>query len=214
MTAVLYRRERALLQYIIQFQEGNGYSPTLREMAKAMDRRSPATIHNLIRSLVDKGYIQKVDGNNRTLKILQKDKLGVILGNVARAVGPTISLPLMGYIAAGSPLEPHSDPEATLEIASTMIAGKKTSYALQVKGNSMIEDGILDGDYVVIEKSDIADNGDIVVALVNDNLATLKRFLKEDGRIVLMPANRDMEPIYPTELKIQGKVVGLIRRFS
>lgn len=214
MTAVLYRRERALLEFIIQFQEANGYSPTLREMAKAMDRRSPATIHNLIRSLVDKGYVQKVEGNNRTLKVLNKDKLGVILGNVARAVGPTISLPLMGYIAAGSPLEPHSDPEATLEIASTMIHGKKTSYALQVKGNSMIEDGILDGDYVVIEKSDIADNGDIVVALVDDNLATLKKFFKRDGRIVLMPSNRDMEPIYPTEIKIQGKVVGLIRRFN
>ncbi len=214
MTAVLYRRERDLLQYIIQFQEGNGYSPTLRVMAEAMNRRSPATIHNLIRSLVDKGYIQKVDGNNRTLKVLNKDKLGAILGNITRAVGPTIALPLMGYIAAGSPLEPHTDPEATLEIASTMLAGKKTSYALQVKGNSMIEDGILDGDYVVIEKSDIADEGDIVVALVDDNLATLKRYMKENGRIVLMPANRDMEPIYPNDLKIQGKVVGLIRRFN
>ncbi len=214
MTAVLYSRERALLQYIIQFQEGNGYSPTLREMALAMNRRSPATIHNLIRSLVDKGYIQKVDGNNRTLKVLQKDKLGVILGNTPRAVGPTLSIPLMGFIAAGSPLEPHTDPEATMEIASTMLAGKKTSYALQVKGNSMIEDGILDGDYVVIEKSDVANEGDIVVALVDDNLATLKRFLRQDGRVVLMPANRDMQPIYPTELKIQGKVIGVIRRFN
>ncbi len=214
MTAVLYSRERALLQYIIQFQESNGYSPTLREMATAMNRRSPATIHNLIRSLVDKGYVQKVDGNNRTLKILNKDKLGVILGNTPRAVGPTISLPLMGFIAAGSPLEPHTDPEATMEIASTMLAGKKTSYALQVKGNSMIEDGILDGDYVVIEKSDTADEGDIVVALVDDNLATLKRFMRQDGRVVLMPANRDMEPIYPNDLKIQGKLVGLIRRFN
>lgn len=214
MTAVLYSRERALLQYIIQFQESNGYSPTLREMASAMNRRSPATIHNLIRSLVDKGYIQKVDGNNRTLKILRKEKLGLILGNTSKAIGPSIALPLMGFIAAGSPLEPHTDPEATLEIASNMIAGKKTSYALQVKGNSMIEDGILDGDYVVIEKSDIADEGDIVVALVDDNLATLKRFIKRDGRVVLMPANRDMQPIYPNELKIQGKVVGLIRRFS
>ncbi len=120
----------------------------------------------------------------------------------------------MGFIAAGSPLEPHTDPEATLEIASSMLAGKKTSYALQVKGNSMIEDGILDGDYVVIEKSDIADEGDIVVALVDDNLATLKRFIKQDGRIVLMPANRDMQPIYPNDLKIQGKVIGLIRRFN
>lgn len=214
MPAVLYKRERELIKFIMQFQEQHGYSPTLREMADAMNRRSVSTIHSLIRSLVDKGYIQKVDGNNRTLKVLQKEKLGEFLGNTPTALGPTISLPLMGYIAAGKPLEPHVDPEATFDVASSMISGKRTAYTLQVKGESMIEDGILDGDYVVIEKSESARNGDIVVALVDEGLATLKRYYLKDGQVVLKPANATMEPIYPKIVTIQGICVGLVRKFK
>jgi repressor LexA len=213
MPAVLYRKERELLNYIIQFQEQNGYSPTLREMADAMNRRSVSTMHALIRTMVDKGYIQKVDGNNRTLKVLKKDSLSN-LGAVPHAMGPSVALPLMGYIQAGLPLEPYTDPEATFSVASTMLSGKKTSYVLEVKGSSMIEDGILDGDYVVIEKSEIAKNGDIVVALVDNSLATLKRFYKESGKVVLKPANAAMDPIYPKDVKIQGIVVGLVRKFQ
>lgn len=214
MTAVLYRRERELLTFIWQFQERNGYSPTLREMADAMNRKAPSTIHSLIRGLVEKGYLQKVDGNMRTLKILRKDQIGALIGERVRGVGTTLSLPLMGFIAAGQPLEPHTDPEASLDVASSMISGKRTSYALQVKGNSMIEDGIFDGDFVVVEKTDVCNEGDIVVALVDDSLATLKRFYKKDGRIVLMPSNSEMEPIYPNECRIQGVVTGLVRKFS
>ena len=152
MTAVLYRRERELLTFIWQFQERNGYSPTLREMADAMNRKAPSTIHSLIRGLVEKGYVQKVDGNMRTLKILKKEQLGALIGEKMKGMGTTISLPVMGFIAAGAPLEPHTDPDASMDIASSMISGKRTSYALQVKGNSMIEDGIFDGDFVVVEK--------------------------------------------------------------
>ena len=136
------------------------------------------------------------------------------MGSTPKAIGPTLTLPLMGYIAAGQPLEPHSDPEATFGVASNMLTGKRTSYVLQVKGSSMIEDGILDGDFVVIEKTETAKNGDIVVALVDDSLATLKRFYKEGDRIVLKPANSTMEPIYPKEIRIQGVVVSLVRRFN
>lgn len=214
MTAVLYRKERELLNYVIQFQEQHGFSPILREMADAMNRRSVSTMHALIRSLVDKGYIQKVEGNSRTLKILKRDNIGILLGGTPKAIGPTITLPLMGYIAAGKPLEPYTDPEATFPVASDMISGKKTSYVLQVKGSSMIEDGILDGDFVVIEKTETAQNGDIVVALVDDNLATLKKFYREGERVVLKPANSQMDPIYPKDLKIQGVVVSLVRRFN
>ena len=214
MTAVLYRRERELLNYIVQFQEQHGYSPILREMADAMGRNSVSTIHALIRSMVDKGYVQKVEGNTRTLKVLKRENIGLLMGSTPKAIGPTITLPLMGFIAAGKPLEPHTDPDATFPVASTMISGRKTSYVLQVKGNSMIEDGILDGDFVVIEKTATANNGDIVVALVDDKLATLKRFHKEGDRVVLRPANSQMDPIYPNELQIQGIVVSLIRRFG
>lgn len=213
MTAVLYKKERELLNFIIQFQEQNGYSPTLKEMADATGKRSVSTVHALIRTMVDKGYVQKVEGNLRTLKVLKKDSLGK-LGPNSKTTGPSISLPLMGYIAAGKPLEPYSDPEATFSVASSMLSGTKTSYVLQVKGRSMIEDGILDGDYVVIEKADLANNGDIVVALVDESLATLKRFYKEGDQVVLKPANSTMEPIYPKQVRVQGICVGLIRKFN
>lgn len=213
MPAVLYRKERELLRFLMQFQETHAYSPTLREIADALGNRSVSTIHGVIRSLVDKGYLQKVEGNSRTLKILRTEEVKRLLGNITENKGPSLSLPLMGFIAAGQPLEPHTDPEATFEIASTMITGKRTSYVLQVKGKSMIEDGILDGDYVVIEKTDAANNGDIVVALVDEGLATLKRYYQEAGRVVLRPANSEMDPIYPNSVRIQGIVVGLVRKF-
>lgn len=208
MPGVLYRKERELLEYLAQFQKIHGYSPTLREMADATGHRSVSTIHTIIRNLVDKGYIQKVDGNARILKILDESIIPTMSG-----VQPSIELPLMGYIAAGKPLEPHTDPNATFQVSASMISGLKTSYVLQVKGDSMIEDGILDGDYVVIEKVNDAQNGEIVVALVDDNLATLKRFYRENGKIVLKPANSKMDPIYPNTIRIQGRVVGLVRRY-
>ncbi len=210
MAGVLYRREREILQYIAQFQRQYGYSPTLAEIAEATGHRAPSTIHALIKTLVEKGYIQKVDGNTRVLKIVNDKVTSSMFGSSA-----SLDLPLMGYIAAGKPLEPHTDPNATFQISASMISGKKTAYVLQVKGQSMVEDGIMDGDYVVVEKSNEAANGDIVIAIVDDMLATLKRFYKDnDGKVVLMPANRNMDPIYPHTIIIQGKVVGLVRRFQ
>ncbi len=210
MPGVLYRKERELLTFLAQFQNKNGYSPTLREMADATGHRSVSTVHAIIRNLVDKGYIQKDDGNSRVLKIKDENSIALI----AKEVTPSVDLPLMGFIAAGQPLEPHTDPNATFQISASMLSGKNTSYVLQVKGESMIEEGILDGDFVVIEKVNTAINGEIVVALVDDNLATLKKFYKEDGRVILRPANSRMDPIYPNTLKIQGRVVGLVRKYS
>jgi repressor LexA len=208
MPGVLYSKERAVLEFLVQFQAKNGYAPTLREIAQATGHKSVSTIYVLIRSLVDKGYVQKVDGNSRVLKVKDESIISKFMGTE-----PSIEVPLMGYIAAGQPLEPHTDPNATFQVSASMLSGKTTSYALQVKGESMIEDGILDGDFVVIEKVQEARNGEIVVALVDDNLATLKRFYKEGERIILKPANAAMEPIYPKSLKIQGRVVGLVRRY-
>ena len=208
MPGVIYRKEREVLEFLAQFQRQNGYSPTLSEIAEATDHRAVSTIHTLIRSLVEKGYIKKVDGNTRVLKIMDEKVGSAMLGS-----HPAIEIPLMGFIAAGKPLEPHTDPNASFTISASMISGKKTAYALQVKGNSMIEDGIFDGDYVVIERTNIAVNGDIVVALVDNNLATLKKFFNENGKVVLKPANAEMDPIYPNSLLIQGKAVGIIRKF-
>ncbi len=208
MPGVLYKKERELLEYLAQFQRQHGYSPTLKEMADATGHKAVSTIHAIIRSLVDKGYVQKVDGNSRVLKIMHEN-----IASSTLTVSPSVELPLMGFIAAGQPLEPHVDPNATFQVSASLISGKKTAYVLQVKGESMIEDGIFDGDYVVIERVQQATNGEIVVALVDDNLATLKRFYKEGDRVILRPANSTMEPIYPKTLRIQGRVVGLVRKF-
>lgn len=208
MAGVLYRKERELLEYLSQFQSQYGYSPTLAELAQATGHSSKSTVHAIIKSLVEKGYIQKVDGNTRVLKIIE-DRVK----QAAHGISSSIDLPLMGYIAAGKPLEPYHDPNASFQVSASMISGKKTSYVLQVRGNSLIEDGILDGDYVVIEKMHNVSNGDIVVAIVDDNLATLKKYYLENDKVVLKPANSQMEPIYPNSLVIQGKVVGLIRKF-
>jgi repressor LexA len=208
MAGVLYKKERQVLEFLVQFQSKHTFAPTLREIADATGHRSVSTIHVILRNLIDKGYVQKVDGNARVLKIKDANVISTFMG-----VEPSIELPLMGYIAAGKPLEPHTDPNATFQVSASMLSGTKTSYVLQVKGESMIEDGIMDGDYVVIEKVDNASNGEIVVALVDDNLATLKRFYTEEGRVVLRPANSTMQPIYPNTVKIQGRAVGLVRRF-
>ncbi len=209
MAGVLYKKEREVLEFLVQFQKQYGYSPTLSEIAKATGHRSNSTVHTIIRSLVEKGYVQKVDGNSRVLKVIDQKISATMSGTSS-----SIELPLMGFIAAGRPLEPHTDPNATFQVSASMLSGEKTAYVLQVKGESMIEDGIFDGDYVVIEKEREVKNGDIVVALVDDNLATLKKFYREDGRVVLRPANSTMQPIYPTRVLIQGKCVGLVRKFN
>src|SRR3990167_3052689 len=162
MPGVLYRKEREVLEYLAQFQRQYGYSPTLTEISHATGHKSNSTVHTIIRALVEKGYVQKVEGNTRVLKIIDEKAAAGLLGQQ-----PSIELPLMGFIAAGKPLEPHTDPNATFQISASMISGKKTAYVLQVKGESMIEDGILDGDYVVIERTNDAVNGDIVVAIVD-----------------------------------------------
>lgn len=208
MAGVLYKKEREVLEFLAQFQRQYGYSPTLSEIAQGTGHRSNSTVHTLIKSLVEKGYVQKVDGNTRVLKIVDDKVTLSLMGSK-----PAVELPLLGFIAAGSPLEPHTDPNASFFVSASLLSGKNTAYVLQVKGKSMIDDGILDGDYVVIEKISEATNGDIVVAIVDDNLATLKKFYNENGKVVLKPANSEMSPIYPNNLTIQGKVVGLVRKF-
>ncbi len=205
MPATLYARERQLLEFITQFIQRYGYAPTLKEIGDALGMGSPATVHEHVDKLRQKGFIRKLDGTARGIEIVEEH---------ARVAGKSaIELPVLGYIAAGSPLEPYTDPNLYISVAPTMIAADRPSYVLQVKGTSMIEDGILDGDYVVVQHQQDAKNGDIVVALLPNGFATLKRIYFEKERIKLMPANSTMSPIFTTQVKIQGKVVGLIRKF-
>lgn len=210
MAPVLYDKERRILEFLARFQQKFGYSPTLREIAEGVGLKSPATIHEHISALIEKGYLRKIEGIKRTIEIVDP----VLAKGLITSSENVLEVPLMGFIAAGAPLEPHTDLNATFNIAASMISSKQPAFVLQVKGNSMIDDGILDGDYVLIEHVQEASNGDIVIALIDNGLATLKRFYKEDGRIVLKPANANMSPIYPTQIQVQGRVVAVIRKFS
>lgn len=204
MPVTLYKRQKQILDFISQYIQKNGYSPTLQQIADALGVSSLATVHEHLSAMVKKKVIKKFEGAVRGIEIVDK-KLGEITQG--------IELPILGFIAAGAPIEPHFDPNITTNVSPGMLSGKRRAFVLQVKGESMIEDGILDGDFVVIEEQEDAKNGDIVVALLENGLATLKRYFKEATRIKLAPANSNMSPIYATDVKIQGKVVGVIRKF-
>ena len=204
MPITLYRRQKQILDFIKQYIDKYSYSPTLAEIAEAIGVSSLATVHEHLQALVTKGVIKRFEGAVRGIEVLDQKISGNLKG---------VELPLLGYIAAGQPIMPYIDPDATVGVPTNMVSGKKRTYVLQVKGDSMIEDGILDGDYVIIEEQSIAYDGEIVVALLDTGLATLKRFFREPNRIRLEPANAAMEPIYATSVKIQGKCVGVIRRF-
>lgn len=205
MAITLYRRQKQILDFIKQYIEKYGYSPTLAEIADSIGVSSLATVHEHLQALVSKGVIKKFEGAVRGIEVLDQKISSALKG---------IELPVLGFIAAGQPIMTYTDPDATVKVAPNMISGKKRSYVLQVKGDSMIEEGILDGDYVIIEEQNVAKDGEIVVALLDNGLATLKRFFKEPNRIRLEPANSTMSPIYATDVKIQGKCVGVIRRFN
>lgn len=209
MPAILYPRERQLLDFITQFIQRYGYAPTLKEIGDSMGMSSPATVHEHIDRLRIKGFIKKLDGTARGLEVIKNTYRSQAGGNEG-----AIELPVLGFIAAGSPLEPYTDPNYYVSVAPSMVSAGKPHYILQVKGNSMIDDGILDGDFVVIQHQQDAKNGDIVVALLPNGLATLKRIFFEKDKIKLMPANSQMSPIFATHVKIQGRCVGLIRKFA
>lgn len=208
MPATLYQRERQMLDFIAQFIQRFGFAPTFKEIGEALHMSSPATIHEHVNRLREKGFLKKLDGTARGLEVITEHY------KLASDTAGGIDLPVLGYIAAGTPLEPYTDPNFYIAVAPAMIASNKPHYVLQVKGSSMIEDAIIDGDFVVIQHQQEAQNGDIVVALLPTGMATLKRIYFEKDRIMLKPANSTMSPIFTTHVKIQGKVIGLIRRFT
>ena len=204
MPVTLYKRQKQIVDFISQFIQKNGFSPTLQQIADAINVSSLATVHEHISTLVSKKVLKKYNGSVRGIELLNNYSFGEV---------NTLDMPVLGFIAAGSPIEPHTDPNASIQVSASMVSGSKRSFVLQVKGESMIEDGILDRDYVVVEEQDYANNGDIVVALLENGMATLKRYFKEATRIKLAPANAQMKPIYVNSVQIQGKVVGIVRNY-
>ncbi len=203
MTKQLTPRQRQILQYILQHIDLKGYPPTVREIGEAVSLSSSSTVHAHLRSLEDAGLIKRDAVLTRAIKLLP--------GMETRAKPQRIvSLPIVGRVAAGKPTLAAEDIQETYPLPADFLAGSD-GFMLQVQGDSMIEDGIHNGDLVVVRRQQVADNGDCIVALI-DNEATVKRFYREDGQIRLQPANSTMSPIFADDVAIIGKVVGLVRR--
>ena len=206
MPIIIYKRQKQILGFIKQYIQSNGSAPTLKQIAESIGVSSLATVHEHLKALEAKGLITRKSGKMRSIDLAKSNI------NLGQPEG--FDAPILGFIAAGAPIEPYTDPNATMNIPAAFVSGKKRTYVLQVRGESMIEDGIMDGDHVIIEQAEAATNGEIVVALLDNGMATLKRFFRETTRIRLEPANAKMQPIFVKNVRIQGKVVGLVRRYK
>jgi repressor LexA len=200
----LTKRQKEILDYIESFIEGQGYAPSFEEIAESFGYSSLATVHEHLSNLERKGYIRKSYNESRSIELVVHD-----------SGTPVLELPLLGSVAAGLPIEAIQDNE-TLAVPPDMVSRRRDNYVLRVEGNSMIEEQIRDGDYIVVQAQDNAEDGQMVVALVAGEAATVKKLYREgDGRIRLQPANAVMEPIFvdANDVRIQGVVVGVIRKY-
>lgn len=200
----LTKRQREILDYITDFKTDNGYAPSIREIGEYLKLSSPATIHAHIENLKKKGFLKTSSNEARSIELTEPEEISWT---------KSIELPMVGLITAGEPIEALEEKE-TFAVPANFIRDEVNSFVLKVKGESMIEDGILDGDYVIIERNPSPRNGDVVVALLNNAYATLKKFYREANRIRLQPANSTMKPIYAKDTLIQGVVRGVIRQFA
>jgi repressor LexA len=200
----LTKRQKEILDYIESFIEGQGYAPSFEEIAESFGYSSLATVHEHLSNLERKGYIRKSYNESRSIELIVHD-----------SGTPVLELPLLGSVAAGLPIEAIQDNE-TLAVPPDMVSRRRDNYVLRVEGNSMIEEQIRDGDYIVVQAQDNAEDGQMVVALVSGEAATVKKLYREgDGRIRLQPANAVMDPIFvdASDVRIQGVVVGVIRKY-
>jgi repressor LexA len=201
----LTKKQVEILSYIRGFIAENGYAPSYREVGAHFGISSTATVHEHVKNLERKGYLTSEPETARSIDVEPAP-------STLSALVKAITLPLKGLITAGAPIEAIETDES-LSVPAEMIADHEDAYALKVKGDSMIEDGILSGDYVVVVATTQPADGDTVVALLENNYATLKRFYKEKDRIRLQPANRTMKPLYVKDIIVQGVVRGVIRDF-
>lgn len=203
MVPRLTPKQKEVLDFIVSFINERSYPPSFREIASGLDLASPSTVHVHIQALRERGYL-RAGANAGSRELEPTDK--------AVRWGKSAILPLAGLITAGAPIEAIEERE-TFAVPVELAPDSANSYVLRVKGDSMIEDGILDGDYVVVERNPSPKNGDVVVALLDNSHATLKRFYRERDRIRLQPANSTMKPIYCYDPLIQGIVRAVIRNF-
>ena len=235
---MLTRKQHDLLAFLVESSHKNEVTPSFDEMREAVGLASKSGIHRLVMALEERGYIRRLPNKARAIEILRTppslltETLPIAeADNIIRPsfgsssslrhsdqadenLGKSVELPLLGRIAAGTPIEALSDPSATFSVPEAMVASGE-HFALEIVGDSMVEAGIHDGDTVIIKRTEIADSGDIVVALIEEQEATLKTLRKEPGRIGLEPANTNYQTRYfdANEVRIQGRLTGLIRRY-
>ena len=197
------RRQKEVIDFLSSFTSSHGYSPSYEEIAAGLGLNSLATVHKHVTNLQNKGLLQRAHNRRRSIDVLPQRKPRSAMDR----------LPLMGRIAAGKPVE-AVDPAETISLAD--ILGNRECYALQVRGDSMRDEHIMSGDYVLVERTRTAREGEIVVALIDGTDATLKRFFREGNQIRLQPSNSEMAPIYAAaaSVAIQGKVLGVLRKYA
>ena len=198
----LTKRQREILDYLSQFIQQYGYAPSLEEIGRRFGLSSLATIHKHLTNLEEKGFIKRTWNRSRSVELVQ-----------TRTTTRSIALPLLGYVAAGAPIEAIASDE-TIPVPENLV-GKLDTYALRVRGNSMLDEQIRDGDFVIVEDRKTAKNGEMVIALLNDSHVTLKKIYQENNIVRLQPANPEAKPILvkPDHLRIQGVIVGVIRKY-
>jgi repressor LexA len=198
----LTKRQREILDYLNDFISEHGYAPSLEEIGRRFNLSSLATVHKHLTNLQEKGFIRRAWNRSRSVELIP-----------TRVGQRAVELPLLGYVAAGAPIEAIASTE-TIAVPDSL-ASKRDSYVLQVKGDSMIDEQIRDGDYVVVEDRKSANNGEMVIALLSGLDVTLKKFYQENGQVRLQPANPTMQPmlVAANQVQVQGVVVGVMRKY-
>jgi repressor LexA len=202
MALPLTKRQREILDYLGEFIQQHGYAPSLEEIGRRFNLSSLATVHKHLTNLQEKGLIRRAWNRSRSVELVP-----------TRSAGRAVEVPMLGYVAAGAPIEAVASNE-TIAIPEDLV-GKRDTYVLKVRGDSMIDEQIRDGDFVIIEDRKTADDGEMVIALLGGSDVTLKKFYRDHGRIRLQPANAAMSPLLftPEQVQIQGVVVGVMRRY-
>ncbi len=206
-TKALTKRQSDILDFIKKYTAEHGYPPAIREICKGVGLSSPATVFVHMKNLESLGYIKTTSNKFRTIEILCENEYLDTNEDI-------VKVPLLGKITAGNPITAIEQPNEFFDIPASLIPAKETVFTLHVSGESMINAGIYDGDYVIVQKQSNAKNGDIVVAMTMENEATIKTFYKENGHIRLQPENDTMDPIILDNCTILGKAIGLYRKFK
>jgi repressor LexA len=198
----LTKRQREILDYLQDFIQQHGYAPSLEEIGRRFGLSSLATVHKHLTNLQEKGFIKRAWNRSRSVEMIPTSK-----------GGRSVELPLLGYVAAGAPIEAVTTNE-TIAVPEDLV-GRRETYVLRVRGNSMIDEQICDGDFVIVEDRKSAQNGETVVALLSGADVTLKKLYRENGRVRLQPANPTMQPLFvdADQVQVQGVVVGVMRKY-